>query len=157
MPKVKLLLEPGQQEFTFVSELAAPRELVYRVYTDPALMPQWWGPAYLTTVVEVMEVRPGGRWRVVQRAPDGSTHPFNGVYHLVKAPEKLIFTFEYEGEPEQVMLNTVTFEEKDGKTLLLEQSVFQSVTDRDAMAATDMEAGARESIERLGQLIQARL
>ncbi len=157
MPKVKLLLEPGQQEFTFVSELAVPRELVYRVYTDPALMPQWWGPAYLTTVVEVMEVRPGGRWRVVQRAPDGSTHPFNGVYHLVKAPEKLIYTFEYEGEPEQVMLNTVTFEEKDGKTLLLEQSVFQSVADRDAMAATDMEAGARESIDRLDQLIQARL
>jgi uncharacterized protein YndB with AHSA1/START domain len=157
MPKVKLLLEPGQQEFTFVSELAVPRELVYRVYTDPALMPQWWGPAYLTTVVEVMEVRPGGRWRVVQRAPDGSTHPFNGVYHLVKAPEKLIYTFEYEGEPEQVMLNTVTFEEKDGKTLLLEQSVFQSVADRDAMAATDMEAGARESIDRLDQLIQASL
>lgn len=58
----------------------------------------------------------------------------------------MIYTFEYEGEPEQVILNTVTFEEKDGKTLLLEQSVFQSVTDRDAMAVTDMEAGARESI-----------
>lgn len=78
MPKVKLLLEPGQQEFTFVSELAAPRELVYRVYTDPALMPQWWGPAYLTTVVEVMEVRPGGRWRVVQQAPEAVRIPSTG-------------------------------------------------------------------------------
>lgn len=157
MPKTKLYIEPGKHELVFATELDAPRELVYRLYTDPALMPQWWGPAYLTTEVEVMEVRPGGRWRVIQRAPDGGTHPFNGVYHLVKAPEKLIYTFEYEGEPEHVMLNTVTFEEKDGRTLVLEQSVFQSVADRDAMAATDMEAGARESMERLEKLIQARM
>lgn len=157
MPKVKFFIEPGKQEILSSCEFDAPRELVYRLYTDPALMPQWWGPSYLTTEVEVIEVRPGGRWRVVQRAPDGGEHPFNGVYHLVKAPEKLIYTFEYEGEPEHVMLNTVTFEEKDGKTLLLEQSVFQSVADRDGMAATDMESGARESMERLEKLIQARM
>jgi uncharacterized protein YndB with AHSA1/START domain len=157
MPKTKLYLEPDKHDLIFATELDAPRELVYRIYTDPALMPQWWGPAYLTTEVEIMDVRPGGRWRVVQRAPDGGIHPFNGVYHLVKAPEKLIYTFEYEGMPELVMLNTVTFEEKDGKTLVLEQSVCQSVADRDSMGVTDMEAGARESMERLEKLIQARM
>jgi uncharacterized protein YndB with AHSA1/START domain len=69
----------------------------------------------------------------------------------------LIFTFEYEGEPEHVMLNTVTFTEISGKTLIAEQSLFQSVADRDGMAATDMELGARESMERLERLILARV
>ncbi len=157
MPSIKFTIEPGKQEILSTCEIAAPRALVYRIYVDPSLMPQWWGPAYLTTKVEVMDVKPGGRWRVIQRAPDGSMYPFNGVYHLVKAPEKLIFTFEYEGEPEHVMLNTVTFTEKDGKTLITEQSVFQSVTDRDGMAATDMELGARESMERLEKLVLTRI
>jgi uncharacterized protein YndB with AHSA1/START domain len=87
MPSIKFIIEPGKQEILSTCEIAAPRELVFQVYTDPSLMPQWWGPAYLSTEVEVMDVRVGGRWRVVQRAPDGGVHPFNGVYHLVKAPK----------------------------------------------------------------------
>lgn len=155
--QVKFVIEPGKQEVFSTCEFAAPRELVYRLYTDPALIPEWWGPAYLTTEVEVMDVYPGGRWRFIQRAPDGGVHPFNGVYHLVEAPRRLIYTFEYEGTPGQVILDTVTFEEKENKTLLNIHSVYPSVAERDGMVHESMESGAAEAMERLEKLILARM
>jgi uncharacterized protein YndB with AHSA1/START domain len=149
------VIEPGKQEIVMKRTFDAPRDLVFRTITDPDLIPRWWGPRYLTTTVDEMDVRPGGRWRYVQRAPDGQEHAFRGVYHDITAPDGFVCTFEYEGVPGHVLLETVTLEEVDGKTTMTEQSVFQSVADRDGMVAAGMESGAVEMMDRLEELLAA--
>ncbi|MGA7732396.1 MAG: SRPBCC family protein [Chloroflexia bacterium] len=153
MSKSNLIAEPGKQEIVITRVFDAPRELVFKAFTDPNLIPQWWGPGYLTTTIARMEVRPGGIWRFVQRSPDGNEYGFHGVYHDIVSPERLVYTFEFEGAPGHVLLETVTFEEQDGKTKLTDKSVFQSVEDRDAMLQSGMEGGAHESMDRLAELI----
>lgn len=132
----------------------APRELVFKAHIDPAAVAQWWGPANLTTTVESLEARPGGLWRMVQRDADGNEFGFHGVYHDVVAPERLVYTFEFEGMPGHVLLETLTFEERDGRTILRDVAAFQSVEDRDGMLQSGMESGARESMERLTELLR---
>jgi len=153
MTKPDYTIEPGKQEIVMTRTFDVPRDLVFKTMTDPNLIPQWWGPRYLTTTVDEMDVRPGGRWRYVQRDPQGNEHAFHGVYHDIAAPERLVFTFEYEGVPGHVLLDTVTLEELDGKTRLTDQSVFQSVADRDGMVQSGMESGATEMMDRLEELL----
>lgn len=157
MSRSAYTIEPGKQEIIMTRTFDAPRDLLFRTMTDPNLIPQWWGPRYLTTTVDEMDPRPGGRWRYVQRDPQGSEHAFHGVYHDVTAPERLVFTFEYEGQPGHVLLETVTLEEVDGRTRLTDQSVFQSVADRDGMVQNGMESGATETMDRLEELAAARV
>ena len=155
MTKPDYTIEPGKQEIVMTRTFDAPRDLVFETMTDPNLIPQWWGPRYLTTTVAEMDLRPGGRWRYLQRDPQGNEHAFHGVYHDITAPERLVFTFEYEGVPGHVLLDTVTLEEVDGKTRLTDQSVFQSVADRDGMVQSGMESGATETMDRLEELLAA--
>ncbi|MDB5079299.1 MAG: ATPase [Chloroflexi bacterium] len=154
MSKINLIAEPGKQEIIITRVFNAPRELVFKTFTDPASIPNWWGPGYLTTTVDQMEVKFGGVWRYLQQEPDGSKYGFKGVYHDIVAPERLVYTFEFEGMPGHVMLETVTFEEQEGKTLLKEIAVFQSVEDRDGMLQSGMESGATESMDRLAELVE---
>ncbi|MBW4437459.1 MAG: SRPBCC family protein [Pleurocapsa minor GSE-CHR-MK-17-07R] len=154
MGKTTFTVEPGKQEVVMTREFNAPRELVFKAFIDPEAIPKWWGPAYLTTTVDIMESRPGGRWRYVQRDPEGNEYAFHGIYHTVAAPEKLVFTFEFEGMPGHVILETVTLEERDGKTFLTDQSVFQSVEDRDGMIASGMEQGSTEGLDLLAALVE---
>jgi len=132
----------------------APRELVFRACTDPDLVPQWWGPKIYTTIVEKMDVKPGGVWRYVQRGSDGSEYAFNGVYREVVPPERLVYTFEFEGMPGHISVETVTFEDHAGKTKLTNTVLFQSREDRDGMFESGMQAGAAESMERLAELLR---
>jgi len=156
--KTAFAIEPGTHELVLTRELEAPRELVFEVYTDPQLLPSWWGPRYLTTTVDRMDVRPGGQWRFLQRTPDGREYGFHGVYHDVAGPERLVGTFEFEGMPGHVALETTTLEDLGGgRTRLTTHSVFQSVADRDAAAASGMESGASESMDRLQELLTERL
>jgi len=131
----------------------APREVVYRTYTDPHLVSQWWGPKNVTIHVEQMDVRPGGSWRIIHSDDDGHEYAFRGVYHEVLAPERLIYTFEFEGMPGHVLLETITFEERDGKTVLTDHAAFQTIEDRDGMLRTGMEQGAAESMNRLAEVL----
>ena len=148
------IVEPNVQEVVMTRVFDAPRELVFKVCNDPELRAQWWGPSSLTTKVEKMDVRPGGEWRIVQRDPEGNEFAFHGVYHLVDPPSKTVNTFEFEGVPGHVLLETATFEEVDGnKTRLTIQSVYQSVEDRDGMVQSGMESGATESMDRLAELV----
>lgn len=154
MSNLTMTAEPGRQEIFTVYELDALRELVYKVMTEPSLTGEWWGPADLTTKVEMMDVRPGGMWRVVQRDPAGAEYAFHGVYHTLKYPERIIYTFEWEAMPDHVLLETFVLEALDGnRTRVTEQSLYQSVADRDGMLATGMEAGAVEMVKRLGDLL----
>jgi len=145
--------EPGKQEVVITRVFDAPRNLVFKAYTDPRLIPQWWGPRYLMTTVDKMDVRPGGMWRFVQVDDKGNEYSFHGVYHEIKAPERLVFTFEFEGMPGHISLETATFEEFKGKTRLTGRSVFQTVEDRDGMLKSGMEEGASETMDRLAELL----
>ncbi len=153
MGKTIFTIEPGKQEVIMTREFDAPRELVWKVYMDPDLLAQWWGPRSLTTEVEKMEVRPGGQWRFLQRDIDGNEYAFHGVYHETRFPERIVDTFEFEGMPGHVVLETTTLEEHDGKTRLTTQSVFQSVEDRDGMVQSGMQDGASESMDRLMNIL----
>lgn len=155
--KVTVSAEPGKQEVVITREFDAPRELVFKACTDPELIPQWWGPRYLTTEVDRLDVRPGGQWRFIQHDAEGNEYGFRGVYHEILAPERIIDTFEFEGLPEKghVVLETFRFEALPGnRTRLISQSVFQSVADRDAMLQSGMETGVDDSYERLTELLQ---
>ncbi len=145
--------DPGSLEIVSTYVFDAPRERVFEAFTDPALIPKWWGVSDEELTVEKMEVTPGGSWRFVMKSSDGSEFQFRGVYHDVVAPEKLITTWQYEGAP-SVMLETVTFEEQpEGKTKVTDQLVFQSLADREAMLAGGMDGGSNPMMERLAKLI----
>jgi uncharacterized protein YndB with AHSA1/START domain len=131
----------------------APRGRVFKACTAPDLIPKWWGPASLTTTVEEMDVRPDGAWRYVQHDAAGNEYAFHGEYREVLAPERLVYTFEFEGMPGHVMLETVVFEEQDGKTKMTVTDLFGSVEDRDGTLQMGMEEGARESQDRFAALL----
>ena len=145
---------PSDREIVMTRIFDVPRELVFKAYTDPNLIPQWWGPRNLTTTVDKMDVRPGGAWRFVQRGPDASEYAFSGMYREIVPPERLVDTFEFEGMPGHVMLETVTFEEQDGKTKLVVTSLFQTVEDREGMLKSGMEEGAAETMDRLEEYME---
>jgi uncharacterized protein YndB with AHSA1/START domain len=153
MSKLDIIAEPGKQEIIITRVFDAPRDLVFKAYTDPKLVAQWWGPRSVTTVVDKMEVKPGGQWRYVHRDEDGSEYAFHGVYHEVASPERLVYTFEFEGMPGHVLLETIKFEEFEGKTKMIDLSVFQTVEDRDGMLQSGMESGATESMDRFAELL----
>ncbi len=154
MSDFRLTAEPGKQEIVITAVFDAPRDIVFKASTEPNLMPEWWGPRRLTTTVERMDLRPGGSWRIIQRDPEGHEHAFHGVYHDVSPPERTIRTFEYEGMPGHPSLETCTFEETDGRTVMTERSIFLSLEDRDGAVGSGMEGGVRESMERLSELVR---
>lgn len=153
MTKATLIAEPGKQQITMSRVFAAPRDLVFRVLTDPGHIPQWWGKREHTTIVDKMDVKAGGLWRYVQRDRQGNEFAFHGVYHAITAPERVVDTFEFEGMPGHVLLETLILEAQgSGKTRLTVSSIFQSVADRDGMLSSGMEEGSNESYDRLEEL-----
>lgn len=154
MSRLNVVAEPGKQEVIITRVFDAPRELVYKAYTDPQAVPNWWGPRGITTVVDKMDVQFGGVWRYIHRAPGDVEYSFKGVYHEVVPSERLVFTFEFEPMPGHIMLETVTFEDQDSKTLFTDRSVFQTVEDRDGMIQSGMEGGMAETLDRLEELLE---
>jgi len=144
---------PSDTEILITRTFDAPRDLVFKAFTDPVLLPNWWGPRGYETLVDKLDVRPGGVWRFVQLAPDGSEHPFNGVFKEVVPPERLVFTFEYEPYPGHIHTETVLLEERDGKTHLTDRLLFENVEDRDGMIKAGMESGMRDSMDRLSEVV----
>jgi uncharacterized protein YndB with AHSA1/START domain len=153
MTDLKVVAEPGTQQIVLTRSFDAPRDLVFKAFTDPEAVASWWGQRDSETVVDELEARPGGRWRFVERSGDGNEHGFHGVYHDAVTPERIVYTFEYEGMPGHVLLETITFEEQDGRTRMTDTSVFQSVSDRDGMLQSGMESGAAESLDRLDEYL----
>ena len=155
MAKLNVVAEPGTHQIVMTRDFDAPRELVYKVFTDPALVPQWWGPDSTTTLVDQMDVRFGGVWRYVQRDPEGNEFAFRGVYHDVAAPERIAYTIEFEPAAGHVGLETITFEEHDGKTRMIDSGIFQSVEDRDNFVQSGMEGGANETWDRFDIILKS--
>ncbi len=151
-----IIAEPGKQEIVITREFNAPRELVFKAFTDPKLYKQWLGPRRLKMTLEKFEPRSGGSWRYIHEDKEGNKYAFHGVFHEV-SPSLMIDTFEFEGLPEKghVSLETARLEEiSGGKTRLTIQSVFQSVADRDGMLQSGMEEGVNDSYERLDELLE---
>lgn len=142
-------------EVKMVRTFNAPRELVFKAYTDPEMIPHWWGPRYLTTQIDALDLKPGGKWRFLQYDEKGNEFAFNGIYKEVISPERIVYTFEFEPMPGHIIVSTVLFEDENGKTKLTATSVFQSKEDLDGMMKSGMESGAVESWDRLEELIAA--
>jgi uncharacterized protein YndB with AHSA1/START domain len=153
MAETEIIIEPGRQDIVFRHVFDAPREVVWQALTDPSLIPNWYGPRKYEAIVDYMDVKPGGRWRFINRGEDGQEFGFHGVYHSVEAPSRMVQTNEFEGAPGHVGLETGTLTEKDGKTVFESIALFGSVEDRDANVAQGMEAGARETYQRLEEVI----
>jgi uncharacterized protein YndB with AHSA1/START domain len=143
--------QPGTPFLDIEREFDATPAQLFRAYTDPELITQWLGPRRLTMELLEFEPRPGGRYRYVHRGAGVEAY-FNGVYHTVTQDERIIQTFEYEGAPGEVCLESVTFESHDGGTRMRSHSVFPSVESRDMAVASGMETGIIEGYERLDEL-----
>lgn len=152
--RLQIVVKPGKQEIISSFIFDAPRDLVFHKRIDPTLIPKWWGPRVFTTTVDKMELRPGGIWRFVQKDTGGNEFAFHGVYHEITPPERIISTFEFEGMPGHVMLETSIFTEHKGSTKITTTSVFQSVEDRDGMYKSGMEEGVAESMDRFAKLLE---
>ncbi len=156
MSKFSTVIDREALAYTATLIFDAPRELVWRVYTDPALIARWWGPRRLTTIVDKMDVRPGGIWRYVQTDSNGNTYAFNGVYKEVDPPCRLVSTFEFEGAPGHIMTEMIVFEAMpDGKTKLIARSSVSNIEELEAIVTSGMEEGALETWERFGGFLAA--
>jgi len=153
MAKTSFIIEPGQQVLTMTRTFNAPRKLVFKAYTDPSIVPQWYGKRDQKTTVDRMEVKKGGVWRYVIHDTHNNEYAFNGVYHTVTSPELLVNTFEFEGMPGHIGLITTTFTEQNGQTLMTEFSLYPTVEDRDGVVASGMEGGAVESMDRFEECL----
>jgi uncharacterized protein YndB with AHSA1/START domain len=142
----------GDREIRIERIFNAPRERVWRAMTDPKLVAQWWGRGN-KLVVERMEVEPGGHWRFVEHSPEG-IHGFEGRFSEVTPPERIVQTFEWDGMPGHVALETATLEDLgDGRTRLVNTSLFMTAEDRDGMMQSGMEGGLNESYAALDRLL----
>ncbi|HZW03626.1 MAG TPA: SRPBCC domain-containing protein [Anaerolineaceae bacterium] len=139
----------------------APREVVFRAWTDPKLLAQWWGPQTFTNPLVELDARPGGRMLIHMRAPDGTIYPAEGEFHEVIAPERLVFTStafdDADGRPQLVVENTVTFDDLGEKTLATLNAVVVKATLAVEEPLSGMEAGWRESWDKLTRLIATQL
>ena len=153
MAKLHLTAEPGIPLIASTREFDASREALFRAHTDPTLLAQWMGPRDLTVVVDRLENRDGGMWRFVHRDAEGREFGFHGVFHGTPSVDGIVRTFEFEGFPGHISLETLTFEERDGKTVAHTNVAFQSIEDRDGMLQSGMERGFNESMDRLEELL----
>ncbi len=140
---------PSERELVMTRVFDAPRDLVFEAHTSCEHMSNWWGPRKYEVAGCEIDFRPGGTWRIVHRASDGGEHVFYGEYREIVRPERIVWTFGFEGMPGEPGPETMVFEEHDGTTTLTTTSVFNSVEERDGVLESGMEAGAVETYERL--------
>lgn len=143
---------PADREIRIERVFDAPRDRVWRAFTEPALVAQWWGRGN-KLVIERMEVERGGHWRFVEHGPEG-VHGFEGRFREVTPQERIVQTFEWDGMPGYVAVDTATFEDLgDGRTRVVTTSLFHTTEERDGMLKSGMEQGLGESYAALDRLL----
>lgn len=148
--------ESSERELVITRVFDAPRSLVFKVWTDPKHMAQWWGPHGFTNPVCELDVRPGGAILIHMRGPDGAVYPMTGVFQEIVEPERLVFTsaaLDEAGKPLFEGLTTVTFVEQGGKTALTLQARVVKATAEAAPHLAGMEVGWTQSLERLAAYV----
>ncbi len=145
----------GDREIVATRIFDAPRELVFKVWTDPHHIRQWWGPEGFTTTTYSMDVKPGGVWRFVMHGPDGRDYQNKITFIEVVKPERLVYKHGGDKDCEPVNFETtVTLEEQDGKTKLTMRMRFPSANVRDYSIKTyDAVEGLNQTLNRLGAYV----
>ena len=154
MADTSFTVQKDKLEVTTARVFKASAARLFKAHTDGKDIPQWWGPSGLKTVVDKLDPKVGGVWRFVQTDPGGKEYGFNGVFKEIDQPNKIVQTFEYEGMPGHVLIQTVTFEEQADGTKVTSTAKFDNIEDLEGMVAMDMESGEREGFERLDKLTQ---
>jgi uncharacterized protein YndB with AHSA1/START domain len=153
-PAAATFTVPTDREVHIERIFNAPRERVWRAFTDPKLVTQWWGRGN-KLAVERMDVERGGHWRFVEQTPQGP-QGFEGRYREVTPPHRLVQTFEWDGMPGHVVINDATFEDLgDGRTKVVTKCLFHTTPERDGMLKSGWEAGLNQSYVALDQLLPA--
>ena len=142
---------PVEREIHIERIFNAPRDRVWKAMTDPTLLAQWWGRGN-KLVVEKFEPHRGGHWRVVEHA-DGQVHGFEGRFREVTAPERIVQTFEWDGMPAHVIVQTMTLEDLGERTRLRVVSQFMSNDERDGFLNSGMEGGMNQSYDALDRVL----
>lgn len=132
---------------------AAPPEQVWACWTRPELLRRWMGPRYLETTLYEVDLRVGGGYRFVQRAPDGTEFAFHGTYRVIEPPHRLVSTFVFEAFPDHEAVDTLTLEARDGGTLATTVSEHGSFEARDGHLHSGMEEGMADGYARLDELL----
>lgn len=149
--------EKIERELVITRIFDAPREMVFRAWTEVEQLAQWWGPEGFTNPACQIDVRPGGVIYIEMRGPDGTTYPMGGTFHEVVPPERLVFTstalVDDSGNPQLVNLNTITFEEHNGKTKLTVHVRVMKATPAAAPALAGMDMGWNQSLDRLAMFV----
>lgn len=143
---------PTDREIRIERIFHATRDRVWRAFTEPALLAQWWGRGN-KLVIERFELERGGHWRFVEHSSHG-VHGFEGRFREVSPPDRLVWTFEWDGMPGYVVLETTTFDDLgDGRTRVGTTALFYTTQERDGMLAAGMETGLNQSYEALDRLL----
>lgn len=144
---------PSDREIMMTRIFNAPRDLVWKAHTDPEMIAQWWGRGN-KLVIERFEVERGGHWRFVEHSQEG-VDGFEGRFREVSPPERLVQTFEWDGMPGYVAINSATFEDLgDGRTKVVTVALFHTTEERDGMVGSGMEVGLGESYAALDRLLE---
>jgi uncharacterized protein YndB with AHSA1/START domain len=143
---------PTDQTIRIERVFDAPRERVWKAMTERDLVAQWWGRGN-ELVIERFEVERGGHWRFVEHSAEG-VHGFEGRYREVTPIERVVQTFEWDGMPGHVIVETIELEDLgDGRTKVVNISLFHTIEERDGMLASGMESGMNESYAALDRLL----
>lgn len=145
---------PKDREIVMTRVFDASRDLVFEAHGSCEHLSRWWGPRRYEVSSCDVDFRPGGKWRIVHSGAQGEEHGFRGEFRDIVAPELIVWTFEYEGMPGHISVQTLSLAEQDGKTTLTATVEFESIEERDGMIESGMEAGAAESMDRLEEYLE---
>jgi uncharacterized protein YndB with AHSA1/START domain len=144
---------PTDTQIKIEREFDAPRQLVYRAWTDPDLVRRWWTAKRSEMTVVEIDLRVGGGWRYAMKTPDGFEAAFHGEYREIVPDERLVTTEVYEAMPDAAAVDTITFEERDGRTLLTILVQHTSKEHRDGHIESYMEDGLQDALDLLEEVV----
>jgi uncharacterized protein YndB with AHSA1/START domain len=143
---------PSDREVAWTRSFAAPRERVFRAFTEPEHVQRWMlGPDGWTMPICEMDLRVGGEWRYVWRNGDGDEFALQGVFREIERPARIVYTESMMGSSEA--LQTIVLTEEGGITTMVSSLLYGSRAERDAAIATGMEKGASQSYDRLAEIV----
>lgn len=151
--------ESSEPALVITRTFDAPSDLVFKAWTDPKQLAQWWGPSGFTNPVCDLDPRPGGAIRVHMRAPDGTTYPMSGVYREIDPPRRLVFlssALDEEGRPLFEILNALTFSAQGARTVLRLEARVVKTTAQAQRYLDGMDEGWRQSLVRLAEHLRRR-
>lgn len=151
---MQLSVDRDNLQTTIRRTFDAPRELVWRTISEQALMERWWGTPDSPVTIDQFDFQPGGAWRFVQRDSEGNEFAFRGEFLEIERPSRVVQTFEFEPIPGHIIVETMTLEERDGRTAVTAVSQYANLADLEGMVQSGMESGSEATYNRLEELLR---